>query len=95
MHCACATLSSVSCLAVQYFSILSHKRHDFRGGKFTEHKNVFRFSLQRLSEPFLILGTIQRDIIRKYVLVESTHHILRTFEFSWTDIRKNTQIAIS
>ena len=25
-------LPSVACLAVQYFSAVSHKRHDFRGG---------------------------------------------------------------
>jgi len=28
MQCACAILSSVACLALQYFSLLSHKRHD-------------------------------------------------------------------
>jgi hypothetical protein len=30
MQCACAIFSSVSCPALQYFSMLSHKRHDFR-----------------------------------------------------------------
>jgi hypothetical protein len=30
LQCACAILSSVNCAAVHYFSILSHKRHDFR-----------------------------------------------------------------
>jgi hypothetical protein len=29
-RCACAILLSVVCPAIQYFSTLSHKRHDFR-----------------------------------------------------------------
>jgi len=42
MQCACAILSSVACLALQYIFTLSQKRHDFRGegcgGEVTEHK---------------------------------------------------------
>jgi len=33
MQCACAVLSSVACPVLQYFSALSFKRYDFRGGK--------------------------------------------------------------
>jgi hypothetical protein len=36
-QCACAILSFVGFPAVQYFSILSHKRHDFRKKKVIEH----------------------------------------------------------
>jgi hypothetical protein len=33
-------LLSIACLVLQYFSSLSHKRQDFRGGK-NDNKNVF------------------------------------------------------
>jgi len=38
LQCACAILSSVACPALQNFSILSHKRHDFFLKKGIEHK---------------------------------------------------------
>jgi hypothetical protein len=51
------TLLPVACLALLYFSTLSHKRHDLTS-------NVrFDFSLQLLFETFLILRRIQRDIV--------------------------------
>ena len=48
------------------FSTLSHKRHDFRKKKYLQNtKCVFWVPLQLLSETFLILRTIQRDMIKK------------------------------
>ena len=51
-------LSSVDCLAVPYFSTLSHKRHGF-GKKLLNMKCVFWFSLRLLCETFVILRKIQ------------------------------------
>jgi hypothetical protein len=57
-------LSSVASLAVQYFST-SHKRYDFRKKKkLLNIECVFTFSLEVLSETFLILRTIVRDMIK-------------------------------
>jgi len=57
-------LSSVACLAVQYFSTLSHKQQDFREKKkLLDMKLLFGFSVQGLSEIFLILRRNERDII--------------------------------
>ena len=54
---------TVAYLALPYFSTLSHKMHDFRKKKVIEHKIMVLFSIQLLSETFLILRTIQSDII--------------------------------
>ena len=62
MQCACAILSYVACLALQYFSILSHKRHD-RKKKLLDMKCVFWFSLH-LSETFLILSRLEQDMFK-------------------------------
>ena len=55
------------------FSTLSHKRRYFRK-KFLNLKCVVWFSLQILSETFLILKRTERDIIKKYILI-----------FMWSD----------
>ena len=53
-------LSSVAFLLLQCLHI-SHKRHDFRE-KMIKHE-VFLFSVQILPDTFLILRTLERDII--------------------------------
>ena len=59
-------LSSVASPATQYFSTLSHRRHDFRKKKLLNIKCVFWFSLQLLSETFLILRRTERDMIKSH-----------------------------
>ena len=63
MLCTCTILSSVACPAVQYFSALYHKRHGFKKKKLLNTKCLFWFSLQPLSETFLILRTTEWDMI--------------------------------
>jgi hypothetical protein len=62
----------VACLAPPKFSTLSHKEQDFRGEKkkSTEYEMCVLTSLEILSEKFIILRMIQRDIITK---VKSLH----------------------
>ena len=48
----------------QYFYTLSHKQNDFGEGKLLNTKFVLWFSLQLLSETFLILRRTERDIIK-------------------------------
>jgi len=47
-----------------YSMSTSHKRHDFRGEKLSNIKCVLWFSLQLLSQTFLILRETSRDIIK-------------------------------
>jgi len=64
MQCACAILSHVAWLALQFFSTLSHKRHDFFQKKLLYVKVCSHFFLQILSEIFLILRRNVRDMIK-------------------------------
>ena len=58
--------SALACPILQYFSALSHIRHDFRGGK-KKKEQIFFFllwrSLQLLPEIFIVLKRNVRDII--------------------------------
>ena len=49
--------------ALQYFSTLSHMWQDMRK-RIYRVQNVFRFSLQLLSETFLLLQRIERDMMK-------------------------------
>ena len=60
MQCACIILVFP---ALQYFSTLYHKRHDFRK-TLLKIKFVFRDSLKLLSETFFVLRRIVRDMIK-------------------------------
>jgi hypothetical protein len=82
------TLSSMACPALPYFPTLSHKRHDFRGEKFTEHKMcVFEF-LHRFVRK---VSHSKKDSARYYhkhvlVFIYSGHYssqILRILELTW------------
>jgi hypothetical protein len=53
----------VACLAVQHFSTLSHKRHDFLEKKMLNVKCVLILTAF-LSDTFFILRRIERDMIK-------------------------------
>jgi len=62
MQCACAVLSPVASPAVPYISAVSYKRQHFQM-KVTEHKMCALIFLQLMSEAFLMLRRIHRDIV--------------------------------
>ena len=68
--------------------------------KFLNTKCVFWFPLQILSEIFLILRIIERDMIKKFILVfvNSNRYYYPIFiklEFSWKSFRKIFKYKIS
>jgi len=64
MKYACAILLIVFCPALQDFPTLSHKRHDFREKKVTEHKMCVLIFSVTFFETFLILRRTERDRIK-------------------------------
>jgi len=56
--------SYVACAILPYLSTSSYKTARYLG-KSSEHKHVFRLSVQILSETFLIIRRTERDIIIK------------------------------
>jgi hypothetical protein len=92
MQRACAILSSVTCTALQYFSTLSNKRHDFRKKKkkVPNPKCVCWFYLRLLSQKFYILRINERDMITNVYWSSCKSHVrfYRQLNFLWTDFRK-------
>jgi len=84
MQWAWTILPSVVCSALQYFSILSHKRHDFRTKTLLKSKCVFWFSLQTLSQTFLILRINERNMIQNmYIGFHVTYSLLTLILLMW------------
>jgi len=87
-------------LALQHFSTLSHEQDGFRGvGGWgwgaLNIKRVFWFSLQLLSEAFLILRTVRDIIINDICLHVKYPLFLSDIKKAWiflTDFSKNTQL---
>jgi hypothetical protein len=63
LHRVTRILPSVACMALRCFSTLPHKRHDSRGKKSVEHKMCVLIFSTILSETFLILRGVERDVI--------------------------------
>jgi len=63
MQCERSILSSMACPTLQYFSTLSHKRHNFRRGgeRIIEHKMYFEF-IYNVCLKYFVLRRIQRDL---------------------------------
>ena len=62
MQCACAIFSSVACPALQRFSTLSHKRHNFRKNCIEPKMYVLTF-FTTFVETFLVLRRNKPDVI--------------------------------
>ena len=98
MQCACAILSPVACPGLQYFSTLSHKRHDFRE-KFIEHKTRVLIFSTMFVWSILIIRRTERDMIKKirwcsYKLPNYSWQILMKRELSLQIFEKYPNITL-
>ena len=100
MQCACATLSSVIWPAEQYFSALSHKRHDYRREKkIIEHKLcVLNFSTSfvwNISHSKKNSARYYQMYIGIHVSCYSCRILIKENGFFSTDFRKVLRYRIS
>ena len=72
---------SVACPILQYFSMLSHKQHDFRKTVFEPKMCVLIFSTT-LSETFIVLRRIEWDIVKNSCLSSCKVHVILII-FQW------------
>jgi hypothetical protein len=82
----------VAYLIIQHFSAVYYEEHFKK--KLMNAKSVPRFSLRLLSETFLILRIIQRDIITLVFMPKTQHsyQILVKLEFSREVFKKSSNI---
>jgi len=73
MQCACAVLSSVACLALQYFSTFSHKRRDFKNKKVLNIQCVLIFST----------AFITNDMIKMYIGLHVIYTLKGRTKYNW------------
>jgi len=96
MQCACTILSSVACPFLQYFSTLSHKRHNFQNNLLSI-KCVFWFSIQLPSEIFLVPrtneGGMTTRVHRSSCKVLFFYQIFTKIDF-FDRLPKNARISI-
>ena len=92
------TLSWVTCLPLPYFFPHYLINGTIFGKKFPEHKICFDFALQILSEIFLILKRVQRDINILVLCLHIEYSLFLTYiKLNWTfffTFSKNMHILI-
>ena len=85
-----AILSSVACLTLQYFSTFSHKRHDFRKKKITEHKKCFDLIYNFCLKLFSLQEELSEIWSKMYIGV---HVKYRLFLLDFSEILYSLQIV--
>ena len=97
MQCACAIISSVSCPAVQYFSTLSRKWHDFRGKNVIERKMcvsiLFRTFVCNISHSKKKWARYDKKSIFMYSTSYSCQILMKLDFLNIYIFLKNTQIS--